>query len=65
MKSAIWFLIGIIGGFAIAHQVNRTAPGRHFFGELDSKAREFGAAVSDGYRQRESELRDALGDIAD
>ena len=60
MKNVLWLLIGIGAGFVIAHQVNRTQQGRAFFADLDTKAREFGEAVSDGYHRREAELRDAI-----
>ena len=65
MKNFIWLVIGVAGGFLVAHNLNKTQQGKQFFAELDAKAREFGEAISDGYRQREAELRAALGDDAD
>ena len=65
MKNFIWFVVGVGAGFAAAHQLNKTQQGNAFFSELDTKAREFGEALSDGYRQREAELRAALGDDSD
>jgi hypothetical protein len=62
MKNFIWFVVGIATGFVIAHEANKTQQGKAFFSDLDAKAREFGEAISDGYRQREAELRSALGD---
>ena len=62
MKNFIWFVVGLGAGFVVAHEVNKTQQGKAFFSELDTKAREFGEALSDGYRQREAELRAALGD---
>ncbi|PJJ63121.1 hypothetical protein [Compostimonas suwonensis] len=60
MKNVIWLAIGIGIGFVVAHNVNKTPQGGRFFADLDAKAREFGAAISDGYRAREAELRDAI-----
>ena len=60
MKSFLWLLVGVAIGFVVAHQVNETPKGREFFSSLDKKARDFGDAVSDGYRQREAELRSAI-----
>lgn len=60
MKSLFWLAVGVVAGFTIAHQVNKTAQGKAFFEDLDAKARDFGAAVSDGYRKREEELRSAI-----
>jgi hypothetical protein len=62
MKSFLWLLVGVALGFVVAHKVNETPAGREFFSTLDQKARGFGEAVSDGYRQREAELRSAIGD---
>jgi hypothetical protein len=65
MKNVIWLVIGVAAGFVVAHEVNKTQQGKAFFTELDTKAREFGEAMSEGYRQREAELHAALGDVAD
>lgn len=62
MKSFICLLVGVAGGFFIAHQLNKTEQGKRFFEELDQKARDFGAAVSEGYHAREAELRETLGE---
>ena len=60
MKSFLWLLVGVAIGFAVAHKVNETPKGREFFGAMDRKARDFGEAVTDGYRQREAEIRSAI-----
>ena len=57
-------VIGVAAGVVVAHEVNKTQQGKQFFTELDTKAREFGEAMSEGYRQREAELHAALGDVA-
>lgn len=65
MKSALWLVIGIGVGFLAAHQVSRTPQGKQFFDDVDTKAREFGSAVVDGYKQREAELRAAVAEAED
>jgi len=60
MKSFLWLLVGVGIGFAVAHKVNETPKGREFFSDIDQKARDFGQAVTDGYRQREAEIRSAI-----
>lgn len=60
MKSALWLTIGVAVGFVVAHQVSRTPQGRRFLDDVDQKTREFGEAVVDGYKARESELRAAV-----
>ncbi|WP_394552237.1 hypothetical protein ACDF64_15415 [Agromyces sp. MMS24-JH15] len=57
MKSMLWFVAGVAAGFVAAHQINQTAPGREFFESVNAKARAFGAAVADGYHERDAELR--------
>lgn len=63
MKNFIWLVVGITAGFVVAHEVDKTQQGKQFFSDLDAKAHEFGEAISDGYRQREAELRAALSDV--
>jgi hypothetical protein len=65
MKSALWLVIGIGVGFLAAHQVSKTPQGKQFFDDVDTKAREFGSAVVDGYKQREAELRAAVAEAED
>lgn len=62
MKNFVWLVVGVAAGFVVAHEVNKSQQGKQFFTDLDAKAREFGEAISDGYRQREAELHAALGD---
>ena len=65
MKSALWLVIGVGVGFLAAHQVSKTPQGKQFFDDVDTKAREFGSAVVDGYKQREAELRAAVAEAED
>lgn len=62
MKGAVLFVVGIAVGFVAAHQVAKTPEGKQFFSDVDSKTREFTSAVVDGYREREAELRAAVGE---
>ncbi len=56
MKTFLVLIVGVAIGFVAAHQFNRTEQGHRFFSDLEAKARDFGAAVADGYHARESEL---------
>lgn len=62
MKGLLLLIVGVGVGFVAAHQVNKTPQGRQFFEDVDSKAREFGSSVVDGYKQREAELRAAVAE---
>jgi hypothetical protein len=65
MKSAFWLVVGVAIGFFAAHQVAKTPQGKEFFDGVDSKAREFGGAIVDGYKQREAELKSVISDAED
>lgn len=65
MKGILLLAVGVAAGFVIAHQVAQTPEGKKFFEDVDSKAREFGGAVIDGYKAREAELRAAVADAED
>ena len=65
MKNSAWLIVGIALGFVAAHQVSKTPQGKQFFDDVDSKAREFGSAVVDGYKQRDAELRAAVAEAED
>jgi len=65
MKNVILLIAGIGAGFVAAHFVSRTPQGKQFFDDVDAKAREFGAAVVDGYKTREAELRAAVAEAED
>ncbi len=62
MKSIVLLVVGVAAGFLVAHQVAKTPEGKRFFEDVDSRAREFGSAVVDGYKVREAELRAAVAD---
>ncbi len=59
MKSVLWLAVGIVLGFAAAHQANETPAGRAFFADVRAGSRRFVRALADGYRSREAELRSA------
>lgn len=65
MKSIVWFVVGAAVGFVAAHQLAKTEQGSRLFAEIDGRARDFGRAVSDGYRAREAELREAIDSAGD
>jgi hypothetical protein len=65
VKSILLLAVGVAAGFVVAHQVAKTPEGKKFFDEVDSKAREFGNAVADGYKAREAELRAAVAEAQD
>jgi hypothetical protein len=62
VKNIVLIVIGIGLGFAVAHQVARTEAGARLFEDINRTAKELGDAVSEGYHQREAELKAAIGE---
>ncbi|HEV7948633.1 MAG TPA: hypothetical protein VGP24_02585 [Glaciihabitans sp.] len=62
MKNVFWLTTGIGIGFAAAHVIANNPKGQAFFAEVDAKAHEFAAAIVDGYKDREAELRATVAD---
>ncbi|AZZ48664.1 hypothetical protein C5E02_05005 [Rathayibacter rathayi] len=62
MKNILLIVIGIGLGFAVAHRVSRTDAGSRLFADLNRTAKELGEALSEGYHQREAELKAAIGE---
>jgi hypothetical protein len=60
MKKIFWLIVGIVLGFVAAHVISKNPAGRKFFDNIDEKASQFGAAVANGYRDRDAELRAAV-----
>ena len=41
MKSLLWFLLGIAGGFVLAHLVNKDPRGHEILADVDARITEF------------------------
>jgi hypothetical protein len=54
--------IGTLLGFGIAHLVSRTPGGARFFDGLNGRLQGLAGAMRAGYREREAQLRAAVGD---
>ena len=60
MKNALWFLMGVIGGFVIAHLVNKDPRGHELLAEVDARIGEFTDRIGDAYREQEARLSDVV-----
>ncbi|MGO1955002.1 hypothetical protein [Microbacterium sp. JB110] len=49
MKSLLWFLLGIIGGFVAAHFMNKDPRGHELLGRVDARVTEFTDRLSEAY----------------
>ena len=59
MKKLIWFASGIAAGLFAAKQLRENPQAQELVDDAAKRAKEFGAAVSEGYREREAELAKA------
>lgn len=72
MKTVLWFLFGIAGGFVLAHLVNKDPRGHEVLAEVDARISEFTDRIGEAYREQESrfagivdEVKDAAASAAD
>jgi hypothetical protein len=56
MKKLIWFIAGISLGVLTAQQLRENPKAQELASDVTRRAKEFGAAVSDGFREREAEI---------
>lgn len=56
MKTLLWFLMGVIGGFVAAHFMNKDPRGHELLADVDARINEFTAILSDAYRDQEARL---------
>lgn len=58
MKTFLWFLIGVIGGFIAAHFMNKDPRGHDILADVDARIAGFTAILGDAYREQEARLVD-------
>jgi hypothetical protein len=62
MKNALWFLLGIAGGFVAAHLVNKDPRGHEVLAEVDARITEFTDRIGDAYRAQEAKIEGLVSD---
>ncbi|GAA3946617.1 hypothetical protein [Microbacterium soli] len=62
MKNLSWFLIGVIGGFVVAHFMNKDPRGQEILADIDARISEFTGILGEAYRQQEARLADTSDD---
>jgi hypothetical protein len=63
VKSLLWFLVGVAGGFVVAHLMNKDPRGHEILAEVDARIGEFTEAVGDAYREQEARISELAGDL--
>ena len=56
MNKLIWFIAGVSIGVLTAQQLRENPKAKELASDVTRRAKEFGAAVSDGFREREAEI---------
>ncbi|MBN9158704.1 MULTISPECIES: hypothetical protein [Microbacterium] len=56
MKSLLWFLIGVIGGFVAAHFLNKDPRGHDVLAAVDDRINEFTGILADAFHAQEARL---------
>lgn len=65
MKSFMWFVVGIAGGFVAAHLVNKDPRGHEVLAEVDARITEFTDRIGESYRAQESKIDGLAADVKD
>lgn len=72
VRSLVWFVLGIAGGFVAAHLVNKDPRGQELLAQVDARIGEFTDRMGDAYRDQETRLshliddaKEAVGTAAD
>ncbi|MFT3799014.1 ATPase [Microbacterium sp.] len=64
MKSVLWFVLGIAGGFVLAHLVDKDPRGHELLAEVDARISEFTDRIGDAYREQEAKIDGIAADVA-
>ncbi len=56
MKKFLWFATGIAAGLAVAKRVAEDPQAQAMLDDAAKRARDLGAALSEGFKERETEL---------
>mgnify|MGYP000983048749 FL=1 len=72
MKSVLWFILGLAGGFVAAHIIDKDPRGHDALAEVDARITEFTDRIGEAYRAQEAKIdgiaasvKDAAAQIAD
>ena len=65
MKNLLWFLLGIAGGFVLAHVVNKDPRGHEILADVDARITEFTDRMGDAYREQEARFAGLVDDVRD
>jgi len=56
MKKLLWLLLGVAGGFVLAHVIDKDPRGHEVLADIDARIGEFTDRIADAYREQEARL---------
>jgi hypothetical protein len=65
MKKLLWLLLGVAGGFLLAHVIDKDPRGHEMLADLDARVTEFTDRIGDAYRAQEAHLAAAVARAED
>jgi hypothetical protein len=65
MKNVLWFLLGIAGGFVVAHLMNKDPRGHEILAEVDARITEFTDRIGDAYREQDARISGLVDNVKD
>ena len=65
MKNLLWFVLGIAGGFVLAHLMNKDPRGHEILADVDARITEFTDRMGDAYREQEARFAGLVDDVRD
>ena len=65
MKNVLLFLLGVAGGFVLAHLMNKDPRGHEILAEVDARISEFTDRIGDAYREQESRFAGFVDEMKD
>ena len=60
MKKFFWLMTGVAAGLVIAKQIESNPRAQAVVDDATAKAKEFGAAIAEGFKEREAELAEPV-----
>jgi hypothetical protein len=65
VKRFVWFVLGIAGGFVLAHLVDKDPRGHDLLAQVDARIGEFTDRIADAYREQEAQFAGLVADVTD
>ncbi|WP_245233207.1 MULTISPECIES: ATPase [Microbacterium] len=65
VKNVLWFVLGVTGGFAAAHLMNKDPRGHEVLAQVDARITEFTDRLGAAYREQEARFAGPATEVKD